>query len=83
MNPGIATVVAASVGALASIFVNLIALWQQNKKRTIEEAVKDAKIESRLKSIEDKLETHNKYAEKMGSIEQNIAYIKGKLEKGA
>ncbi len=78
MNP---TVLAALIGAAASIIVNLISAWQQNKKRAVEEAVKDAKIESRLKSIETQLTTHNKYAEKIGSIQTDIAFIKGKLEK--
>ena len=79
MNP---TVVAALIGAAASIVVNLISAWQQNKKRAIDDAVKEARLEDRLKSIEKKLDTHNGYAEKIGSIQTDIAYIKGKLENG-
>ena len=78
MNP---TVVAALIGAAASIIVNLISAWRQNKKRAIDEAVKEARLEDRLKSIEKKLDTHNGYAEKIGSIQTDIAFIKGKLEK--
>ena len=78
MNP---TVLAALIGAAASIVVNLISAWQQNKKRAIDEAVKEARLEDRLKSIEKKLDTHNGYAEKIGSIQTDIAFIKGKLEK--
>ena len=78
MNP---TVLAALIGAAASIIVNLISVWQQNKKRSIEDAVKEAKLEARLRSIENKLDTHNGYAEKIGSIQTDIAFIKGKLEK--
>lgn len=78
MNP---TVVAALIGAAASIVVNLISVWQQNSKRRIEEAAREAKLEERLKSIEKKLDEHNGYAQKIGSIQQDIAYIKGKLEK--
>ena len=78
MNP---TVMAALIGAAASIIVNLISAWQQNKKRAIDEAVKEARLEDRLKSIEKKLDTHNGYAEKIGSIQTDIAFIKGKLEK--
>ena len=79
MNP---TVLAALIGAAASIIVNLISAWRQNKKRAIDEAVKEARLEDRLKSIEKKLDTHNGYAEKIGSIQTDIAYIKGKLENG-
>lgn len=79
MNP---TVLAALIGAAASIIVNLISMWQQNKKRAVEDAVSEAKLEARLKSIESKLDTHNGYAEKIGSIQTDIAFIKGKLENG-
>ena len=78
MNP---TVVAALIGAAASIIVNLISAWQQNSKRRIEEAAREAKLEERLKSIEKKLDEHNHYSEKIGSIQTDIAYIKGKFEK--
>ena len=79
MNP---TVLAALIGAAASIIVNLISAWQQNSKRRIEEAAREAKLEERLKSIEKKLDEHNGYAQKIGGIQQDIAYIKGKMEKG-
>ena len=51
MNP---TVVAALIGAAASIIVNLISAWQQNSKRRLEEATREARLEERLKSIEKK-----------------------------
>lgn len=78
MNP---TVLAALIGAAASIIVNLISAWQQNSKRRVEEAAREAKLEERLKSIEKKLDEHNGYAQKIGGIQQDIAYIKGKMEK--
>ena len=78
MNP---TVLAALIGAAASIIVNLISVWQQNSKRRVEEAAREAKLEERLKSIEKKLDEHNGYAQKIGGIQQDIAYIKGKMEK--
>ena len=78
MNP---TVLAALIGAVASIIVNLISAWQQNSKRRVEEAAREAKLEERLKSIEKKLDEHNGYAQKIGGIQQDIAYIKGKMEK--
>ena len=78
MNP---TVLAALIGAAASIVVNLISVWQQNQKRREEDRVRDAKLEMKLSSIEKKLDEHNGYAEKIGSVQQDIAFIKGKLEK--
>lgn len=79
MNP---TVLAALIGAASAIVVQLISTWQQNGKRRIEEAAREAKLEERLKSIERKLDEHNGYAQKIGSIQQDIAYIKGKMETG-
>lgn len=80
MNP---TVLAALIGSITSIAVCLISNWQQNKKRAIEAAVSEAKLEARLANIEHKLDTHNEYAEKIGTMRTDIAFIKGKLEKGA
>lgn len=78
MNP---TVLAALIGAAASIIVNLISVYQQNQKRREEHKVRDAKLDMKLSSIEKKLDEHNGYAEKIGSVQQDIAFIKGKLEK--
>ena len=68
-------IIAALIGAAASIIVNLISVSQQSKKRAIDEAVKDAKLEARLQSIEGKLDTHNGYAEKLGEIQQSVNQI--------
>lgn len=68
-------VLAALIGAAASIIVNLITLAQQNKKRAVEDAVKEANLENRLSSIERKLETHNNYAEKLGEIQRDMGVM--------
>lgn len=80
-------VLAALIGAAASIVVNLITLIGQNNKRKTDEAVKDERLENRLKNIEKKLETHNSYAEKlegiqkdMGEIQTDIAVIKNEVK---
>lgn len=73
-------VLAALIGAAASIIVNLITLSNQRKKRAIEEAVREANLESRLRSIERKLDIHNGYAEKLGSISTDIAVIKNDIQ---
>lgn len=73
MNP---TVLSALIGAVSAIIVHLIGALQQKKKRAIEEAIKEERLENRLKSIEQKLDTHNGYAEKLGSIQADIADVK-------
>ena len=79
MNP---TVQAALIGSVTSIIIFLLTNWTQNQKRRVEEAAREAKLDERLKSIERKLDEHNGYAEKIGSIQQDISFIKGKLEGG-
>ena len=73
-------VVAALIGAGASIIVELIASWQRGKKHAVEEAVKEQRLEFRLKSIESKLDIHNGYAEKLGDIQTDIAVIKNDIK---
>ena len=79
MNP---TVQAALISSITSIIVCFLGFWKQNQKRREDDRVRDAKIELKLSSIEKKLDEHNRYSDKIGSIEQNIAYIKGKMETG-
>ena len=80
-------VLAAVIGAEAWIIVNLITLAKQSKKRAVEDAIKDERLENRLTSIENKLEAHNRYAEKlesikkdMGEIQTDIAVIKNDIK---
>lgn len=73
-------VIAALIGAVASIIVNLINNFQQSKKRAVDEATKEANLENRLKSIEHKLDIHNGYAEKLGQIGIDIAVIKNDIK---
>ena len=68
-------VLAALIGAIASIIVNLITASNQRKKRAIEDAVKDERLENRLRNIEGKLDTHNGYAEKLGEIQKDLIEI--------
>lgn len=90
MNP---TVLAALITGVVTLTVCLINNYFQNRKwkseqeererkREEEDAVRDAKLEMKLSSIEKKLDEHNRYSDKIGSIEQNLAYIRGKMEKG-
>ena len=68
-------VLAALIGAVASIIVNLINNYQVSKKRAVEEAVKEERLQSRLKTIEHKLDTHNGYAEKIGGMQIDLNKI--------
>ena len=69
-------VLAALIGAVASIIVNLINNSQQSKKRAVAEAIKDTNLENRLQAIENKLDQHNGYADKITQISMDVAVIK-------
>lgn len=73
-------VIAALIGAVASIIVNLISYANQSKKRAVEEARRETHLEDRLSSIESKLDTHNRYAEKIGTLQTDIAVIKNDIK---
>ena len=54
---------------------------EKEKKRAVEQAVKDEHLENRLAEIETKLDHHNSYADKITAIATDIAVIKGKFER--
>lgn len=68
-------VLAALIGAVTSIIVNLITANNQRKRRAVEDAVKDERLENRLKNIEHKLDEHNGYADQIGGIHREISGI--------
>ena len=73
-------VLAALIGAVASIIVNVISANNARKKRAVDEAVRDANLENRLSNIERKLDIHNSYADKLGSISTDIAVIRNDIK---
>ena len=73
-------VIAALIGAGASIIVNLIALARQHRIQSIADAVKETRLEDRLQSIEGKLDTHNGYAEKITELQRDVAVIKADIK---
>ena len=73
-------VLAALIGAIASIIVNVISANSARKKRAVEEAVRETNLENRLSSIERKLDIHNSYADKLGSISTDIAVIRNDIK---
>lgn len=57
------------------ILVALIVFFQASRKRERDEAVKEAKLEAKLNSIEKKLDEHNGYAVKIGSLEKSMVRL--------
>lgn len=73
-------VIVAIITGLCAVVGQWLISRQQNEKRKTEEAVREARLEDRLRSVEKKLDEHNGYAEKFAQIGQDIAVIKTKVE---
>ena len=96
MNPTVTGALIGAIGAIIVCLINNYFQNKRRKKEDVEkekqnailDAAKEERLAARLNAIEQKqeevshkLDIHNGYAEKIGSVQQDIAYIKGKLEK--
>ena len=97
MNPTVLSALIGAGGAIVVCLINNYFQNKKRKKdetsrernEAATEAAKEERMAARLNEIERKqeeiihrLDIQNGYAEKIGSIQQSLAYIKGKLEKG-
>ncbi len=97
MNPTVLGALIGAAGAILVCLINNWFIDRKRKKddqdkeimRAAQEAAKEERIAARLNTIErtqeeicHKLDIHNGYAEKIGAVQRDIAYIKGRFEKG-
>lgn len=73
-------VLVAVIAALGSVIGQWLISRNQGEKRKIEEAVRDARLEDRLRSVEQKLDEHNGYAFRFAEIGADIAVIKNDIK---
>lgn len=73
-------VIIAIITGACAVFGQWLISRQQTAKRRVDEAVRDALQEERLKAIEEKLDVHNGYAEKFSEIGTDIAVIKNDIK---
>ena len=73
-----AVLVALITGLCAVVGQWLISRGQAEKKRE-EDVERDTRLDERMKGIERRLDMHNKYAEKFGEIQTDIAVIKNEI----
>lgn len=78
-------IVVALITAAASVLCNVIVTRKAAKETDIKRAVFEQTVNDRLGTIEQKLDTHNGYAEKIGGIQLDMAVIKNEIKnlKGA
>lgn len=73
-------VIVAIITGLCAVFGQWIIYRNSATKRKMDDAVRDARIDDRLKSIEKKLDEHNGYAERFVEIQTDIAVIKNDIK---
>lgn len=73
-------IIVALITAGASVICQLLISSKTKKDTATAQAVRDAQIEDRLKHIEERLDTHNNYAEKLGAVALDITAIKKDIE---
>lgn len=74
------TVLVAIITGLCAVFGQWLISRQQNEKRKVDDAVRDARLEDRLESVERKLDEHNGYAKRFEEIGTDIAVIKNDIK---
>lgn len=73
-------VIVALITGICAVVGQLVITRQQTAKRRIDEAVRDAKLDDRLARIEERLDSHNSYAEKFVAFGTDIAVIKNDIK---
>jgi lipopolysaccharide export LptBFGC system permease protein LptF len=73
-------VLIALITGLCAVVGQWLISRSQNEKRKTEDAVRDARLEDRLRSVEKKLDEHNGYAKRFGEISTDIAVIKNDIK---
>lgn len=73
-------VLVALITGLCAVVGQWLISRSQNEKRKVDEAIRDARLEDRLKSVEKKLDEHNGYASRFAEIQTDIAVIKNDIK---
>lgn len=73
-------VIVALIAGVCSVFGQWLLGRGQEKKRKVDEAVRDARFEDRLSNVEEKLDAHNGYAARFSEIATDIAVIKNDIK---
>ena len=71
------------VGALAVVgsYVGTMNLYRKkSREEELKDAERETRQEDRMRSIEHKLDVHNGYAEKLGSIEKSMVAMQKDIE---
>lgn len=73
-------IIVGALAALGSFLSNVAISHKKAKADAIKEIERETRQEDRMKSIEKKLDEHNKYAEKLGGIEKSMIAMQKDIE---
>ena len=73
-------VLIALITGLCAVVGQWLISRNQNEKRKVDDAVRDARLDDRLAGVERRLDLHNGYAERFSEIQTDIAVIKNDIK---
>ena len=73
-------IIIAIIAALGSVLGQWLISRKQSQDRAIAEAEIETRLDMRLQGVEKRLDEHNNYASKIGSIQTDIAVIKNEIK---
>ena len=73
-------IIIAIIAALGSVIGQWLISRKQSQDRAIAEAERETRLDMRLQGVEKRLDEHNNYASKIGSIQTDIAVIKNEIK---
>jgi maltooligosyltrehalose synthase len=76
LNLATMTAVIGMIGGLLSIINQLSSLRKQQADAAKAQAVRDTKLDEKLKTIDERLAEHNSYAEKFASLTNTIVEMR-------
>ena len=76
LNLATLSVIIGILGGIIGILNQLSNLRRQQEEQIRNQAIRDTKLDDKLKVIDEKLETHNQYAEKFAALTSAITEMK-------
>lgn len=73
-------IITAIITGSVTVGVNLLSNWSARKKQAVEQAKRDQKLDDQIATMNQKLDEHNKYSDKIANIEKAIVRIDTKME---
>ena len=73
-------IIIAIIAALGSVLGQWLISRKQSQDRAIAEAERETRLDMRLQGVEKRLDEHNNYASKIGSIQTDLAVIKNEIK---